>query len=67
MTWYWPYEYAVRSSNMCVIFLKAGLGVPAIGSFRTNNGKEKKKILLKRLTLVDLFEGLWSVGTSFLH
>ena len=39
--------------------------VPAIGSFRKKDGGKKVVFLRKRLTIIDLFERLWSVGARF--
>ena len=62
---YWP--YAVRSSNICA---KSFVGVPQSTCNRRVRKKIVKKMLFslrKRLTIIDLFEGLWSVGTRFRH
>ena len=45
-------------------FSQTCLGVAAIGSFR-KNVKKTAVFLRKRLTIVERFEGLWSVGTCF--
>ena len=39
-------------------------GIPGIGSLK-KKGEKRCLLLRKRLTIVDLFEGLWSVGTRF--
>ena len=48
--------------------LQTCLAVPTVGSFR-NKFMQKNMLffLWEGLTIVELFEGLWSVGTRFLH
>ena len=47
-------------------FLQTCLGVPAIGLFRQKKrGKKKGIFLRKRLSIIEPFEGRWSVGTRF--
>ena len=48
-------------------FLQTCLGVPAIGLFRQKIRGKKKIVffLRKRLSIIEPFEGRWSVGTRF--
>ena len=66
ITRHWTYE--VNSPNICADFFLTD-ALEYLKSARSEKKKEKKKrvFLRKGLTIADLFEGLWSVGTRFRH
>ena len=62
-TWYWP--YAIRPSNVCVKVVTDMPWITCHRLFQKKCTSHTRYVFLvgKRLAIVDLFEGLWSVGT----